>query len=187
MQSKIRGQLAHSSTMRASKCYVLAKDGQKPRIEPPHALFSRKPREAGHEPSRIPALRHQPDPCRLQRREQNIRKEPIHPSHVHVQQRNRTNKCRDVLSRTRSAQIDCRAVLHRGLLVARDLRELFLPKLVSREFASSLDKIADGGRSEAREECGGAFGCYDMSRASEEVQSFEGRVDLDTGFDNVDC
>ena len=116
---------------------ALAEDRQEPRVEPAEALLAREAREARHEPVRVPVLRYEPDARCLERREEDICEESVRVRRASV----RGVRCvqgRDALGDGRSAEVDRGAVAHRGLLVARDLRELLLPELVAGELGAAL-------------------------------------------------
>lgn len=90
------------------------------------------------------------------------------------------------LASTGSTEVDRRAVLDRGVLVARDRHKLLFPELVSRELSSTLDEVADGRGAETGEKRGGALGRDDMPRAAEQVELCERGVNLDARLDDID-
>ena len=92
----------------------------------------------------------------------------------------------NILSYARRPQINCRPVLHRRLLVARDLHEPPLPELVPGELRAALREVSDRGRTEAGEERGGALFRDELARAGYEAVPLERRIDLYACFDDVD-
>lgn len=165
---------------------ALAEDGQEARVQPGDAFLAREAHEPGREPRCVAALRDEAYARRLERRQQDVSKEPARTRSAQPGRgRSQTQMQMHALGDAGRAEVDGGAVADGGLLAAGDLDELLLPVFVAGELGAALDEVADGGGPEAGEERGGALVRDDEAAAGEEGVALERGVDLDAGLDDV--
>jgi hypothetical protein len=90
------------------------------------------------------------------------------------------------LSNARGAEVDRSAIPNRRLLITSDKDEFLFPKLVTGKFGTTLDKVADGGRTKAGQECRGPFFSDDKAASGEEMVARKGGVYLDPCLHDID-
>ena len=90
------------------------------------------------------------------------------------------------LSNARSAQVYRRAILDSRVLVTRKGHQLLLPKLVTSEFRSPLDEVADGGGPESSHQSRRSFFRDDETPSGEKAVARESGIYLDARLDDID-
>jgi len=91
------------------------------------------------------------------------------------------------LSNARGAEVYRRAIPDSRVLVTRMSHELLLPKLVTGEFGSALDEVADGGGPKSGHESRRSFFRDDETPSGEEAVARKSGIYLDACLDDIDC
>ena len=170
---------------------LLEQDWYEPSVEIAHATLSQKATETGHQPSCVASLRNHPDASGFQRRQEYVCEESELERHLASQRRDKIQD-RDMrerygLSDTRGAEVYRRAIPDRRVLVAGKGHELLFPKLITSEFASALDEIADGGGPKAGQEGRGSFFRDDETPTGEKAMARKSRIYLNACLDDINC